>query len=1094
MYFNHAVAGKRTTRTSLTSKLCWGAILVLSASSLAQADDSSFRILSLNIWNKFKQTPQATESFMTGGDWDILLFQEANDSRYVSDIPDMLKNAGRGNYSGQLIGDVGLLSRLPGSQHTYTAPGINTQGRYINYQSVNADAGRPAIMVGTVHMDYQDSAAGRIAEAKAINQWTKQQAKPFILAGDLNAGDVSERGLHSKSQQELLLRIYTRSPNDFYYSLLKQYAKDQTALDQFISKWKGQPANDIDAAPIPSDLFADETYPVSGNTPQTMNILKKQFILLQNAGEREGFSPHQLNDGSVTWPSAGEDDTNTWGSWHRVKIDHFLAARPFGKWLVIDDDPNDPNLGVISDVYVNRDDGTRTPLSDHDPVAHQFRWIGPRLETFISSTNGGASTEKSRLVWDNKANTFASGGGEFYLTRNNMRTDVYLGQISDADGVPIFTDLTDSEKKTLLNCKSTDARLRQAIIDYCIDDHSFIGETLIKDKGTVIVDEDAALGSAAATLRLSGGTLRVVGTEMNTLDRRVQLETGGGTLDVADRDNILAVERAISGPGSLTKSGTGTLDLLADNTYTGDTLVRSGRLSVNGSTIHSGNTTVFDGASIGGNGTTGSLTIASGGILAPGNSIGTLRVSGDANLAGGSLYQVEVSADGRSDLLQAAGKITIDGGNVAVLAENTTNLLTQDEVASFNGKRFRILDAAQGISGTFESVVPDYLFLGTGLTYDASGVTLTTGRNSRPFASVAMTANERAVAAAIDSLPDGQPVRESILLSTSPNQARAAFNALTGQVHADVVSALTSESGQIRDTLYDRLYQADGRYNPADIRADTDGTWARMIGNWGRTEAGNGMSGFDDSAYGVLFGSDTEGLYGVRVGLAGGYTHTSLDSNRSGNADADNFHFAGYGSWSAGALALRGGAAINWHHINTNRRIAYNLQQDSATASYNARSAQLFAEAGWTLFNRGLTQLEPYAGLNYTTLTREGFSEKGGLAALNSAQDEMHAVTSETGLRGETGWQLNKQLSVILRVAAGWQHHISPTEREMNLRFNAGNAFTIASPSSARDSAVVKAAIGVQSNEDLLISLNYGGQLSGARQSNSAGAELSWSF
>ncbi len=94
----------------------------------------------------------------------------------------------------------------------------------------------------------------------------------------------------------------------------------------------------------------DETYAVANNTPVTMNVLKKQYMLLQTDAVREDFKPHDLNDGSTTWPSAGEDATNTWASWDRAKIDHFLVSRPFGKWYEIVDDPNDPYTGVIKDV------------------------------------------------------------------------------------------------------------------------------------------------------------------------------------------------------------------------------------------------------------------------------------------------------------------------------------------------------------------------------------------------------------------------------------------------------------------------------------------------------------------------------------------------------------------------------------------------------------------------------------------------------------------------------------------------------------------------------------------------------------------------
>ena len=147
--------------------------------------------------------------------------------------------------------------------------------------------------------------------------------------------------------------------------------------------------------------------------------------------------------------------------------------------------------------YAN--DGT-TPLSDHEPVAHVVKWVGPALETYTTGAGTADEAEATRLVWGGAAAVFEEKGKVFYLTRNNMRTDLYLGQISDENGMPVLAGLTETEKKTLLDCASDDPRFQAAIQEYCIDDHSFIGETLVTDGGTVIVDEDAALGNATAQL------------------------------------------------------------------------------------------------------------------------------------------------------------------------------------------------------------------------------------------------------------------------------------------------------------------------------------------------------------------------------------------------------------------------------------------------------------------------------------------------------------------------------------------------------------------------------------------------------------------
>ncbi|HGA3043255.1 TPA: S8 family serine peptidase, partial [Serratia marcescens] len=205
----------------------------------------------------------------------------------------------------------------------------------------------------------------------------------------------------------------------------------------------------------------------------------------------------------------------------------------------------------------------------------------------------------------------------------------------------------------------------------------------------------------------------------------------------------------ISGHGGLTKQGIGTLVLTGNNTYAGPTLVNQGRLAVNGSVTSA--VSVQNGGIVGGSGTVGSLTARQGGTVAPGNSIGTLNVAGNVSFEPGSRYAVEVGPNGQSDRIQSSGSATIGGGEVAVTLENSPNLLTQSEVRSLLGQQYNILSAQQGVSGQFDAVAPNYLFLGTGLSYQPTGVTLSVGRNGTSFASVAQTPNERAVAAAADA-------------------------------------------------------------------------------------------------------------------------------------------------------------------------------------------------------------------------------------------------------------------------------------------------------------------------------------------------------
>ena len=93
--------------------------------------------------------------------------------------------------------------------------------------------------------------------------------------------------------------------------------------------------------------------------------------------------------------------------------------------------------------------------------------------------------------------------------------------------------------------------------------------------GVVSVNSDSALGDPSAQLSLDGGTLNTTGDINNSRD--ITLNADGGTFDT-DAGTTLTNNGTISGAGSLTKDGSGTLVLTGTNTYDGGTTVNAGTL------------------------------------------------------------------------------------------------------------------------------------------------------------------------------------------------------------------------------------------------------------------------------------------------------------------------------------------------------------------------------------------------------------------------------------------------------------------------------------------------------------------------------------
>ena len=207
----------------------------------------------------------------------------------------------------------------------------------------------------------------------------------------------------------------------------------------------------------------------------------------------------------------------------------------------------------------------------------------------------------------------------------------------------------------------------------------------VSGTNTVLSSITGTSGGSQSTLQSDSGDLVMLGS---IATRQLNLQ-GAGSGELRGAVNIGTYNLAMNGPGQWTLSGT--------NTYTGGTVINGGTLLINGRNIGGEAVNVNTGGKFGGRGVlTGPVTLASGGTLAPGASIGILTISNSLTANAGSTNYFKLNkAANTNDSVRGLSSVTM-GGTLA---------LTNFAGALAAGDAFKLFYAGS-YAGAFASLSP----------------------------------------------------------------------------------------------------------------------------------------------------------------------------------------------------------------------------------------------------------------------------------------------------------------------------------------------------------------------------------------------------
>jgi autotransporter-associated beta strand protein len=512
----------------------------------------------------------------------------------------------------------------------------------------------------------------------------------------------------------------------------------------------------------------------------------------------------------------------------------------------------------------------------------------------------------------------------------------------------------------------------------------------------------------------NGGTIVASGT---AISHNVALTGTGGVFNTTANTSVSG---AIGGNGGLWKNGSGTLTLTGVNTFAGNTNVEAGKLVVNGSLASA--VRILKGGSFGGNASiVGNLTNL--GTLAPGNSPGTINISGNYIEAG--TLDIEVwglTANTQHDQVIVSGTATFQAGSTikATKTGGTFDLARTESVLAVS---------ALAYSGSFTNLdrgtqTTQVFFNNATGRIHGSGLTET-----QTFADLTVDTNRKAIATALyaDGLTNAQVIKNgTIALATSK-----AF-ITTGEMGAAAVAFLGAANV---DTALDAL--SPEPYGTTMLMASRNSlSLARaFVGATAENAGWNVHLGYDQqqststASLTTLNGSfDVNARYAVLSHQAGADSVFSmLLSDNSGKSSASGFaseasgrsYGLGFGT-NIGLGRLDVGVVIGELNANGTRSGQSFANQKINSTSLNARLS--FTKLG---------AFTPYVGISRNIASSDAFLETGTGANLSVAAAKQSDLTAEIGMG--YGIQLGDVLTISLNIA--YEHALSNEGGTLNAGF-----------------------------------------------------------
>ncbi len=632
---------------------------------------------------------------------------------------------------------------------------------------------------------------------------------------------------------------------------------------------------------------------------------------------------------------------------------------------------------------------------------------------------------------------------------------------------------------------------------------SYTGGTFFNG-GIINITQDASLGAASGKLHFDGGTLQL--SSDTTSARNITINSGGGAFDT--NGNTMTLSGIISGSGGLTKIGSGTLALSGVNTYTGQSTVSEGLLFLNPGASIVSTLNVNPGASLGGYGTLNH--VINYGTVSPGNSIGTLTITGNYTQDPQATLLIEVATTTSNDLLAITGSADISG----ILRTSWTG----GYIPAVKTKFGTILTATSGITGAFSSLltnitptilfkpkydIPNQIYLMVERDYTNQSLLSYLNVNQRSIASMLNSVNDatgdlNTVLNALDALPSyGMTAYAIDQLAPKGMDAQSGIGVSSAAFQTGNLSERLSDLRQgIKGISLNGLYFKDGIGKPimlASINPDltgmlpkgTDERWGFFVkGNasYGNQKDRPDATGYDFTNMGITIGSDLRFTKSLIAGLMLGLNTSRANVDNMGSkVKSDSYTIGTYGTYYSKNLYMDGSISYGISNYDSTRRIVFPGVDRTATSSPNGNQLTAYWASGYDM-QRNNWIITPNISMQYISINTDSYTESGA-GALNLDVDKQNTESLQGNLGAKLSYLFRTDSALVIpNIRASYGYEFLRDSQNITSRLSQGSSpFSIQTVSPDRNFLSLGAGISAYTSDNMSLYLTYDAQIGESR-------------